>query len=114
MRPDACTTVRTGLERCRGQGPRADVLSELGKTSECESRGSSAGKKNPEFLPHQLCAGFIVDAPHKPLTDTSRQPCEAGMDISSLKDRNTEAHRGAVPQPDFKPRLDCKTHDLST
>lgn len=36
------------------------------------------------------------------------------MDVSFIKDMETEAQRGEVPEPDFKPMLDCKTHNLST
>lgn len=93
MEEDACITVRTGLERSRGQGPKVDVLSELGGTSECEPRGSSRGKKDPTFLQHVLCVGLMVGAAHNPPVEISQQPCEVEMGKSFLKNTETMAEK---------------------
>lgn len=98
------------LELGTGQDLKADILSELGGTTDCESQGSSRGKKDPSFFQRLLCAGFRAEAPHGPPTDTLQQPCKVGMDVSFIKD--TETHfslrEGKCQSQASNPRLTAK------
>lgn len=89
----------------RGQGSRTDLLSELGGTSECRSQGYSPGRKDPPFLHHLLCTGFMAGPPHKPHSDPHNRPVRYGWAYLFLKGLETEAQRGQAPDQPSKTGL---------